>query len=85
MKVFNYKIKDSEGIHARPAGIIVKEAKQFASTVTIEYDGKKADCKKIFAIMGLGVKCNEVISVFIEGEDEEKAAEALKTAVENNL
>ena len=51
---FKYIITDPEGIHARPAGELVKAAKEFNSKITIEKDGKSGDCKKIFSIMALG-------------------------------
>ena len=50
MKEFKYVITDNEGIHARPAGELVKLAKSFESSVMIEKEGKKADCKKIFGL-----------------------------------
>lgn len=53
MKEFKYVITDNEGIHARPAGELVKLAKSFEASVMIEKEGKKADCKKIFGLMGL--------------------------------
>ena len=54
MKEFKYVITDNEGIHARPAGELVKLAKSFEASVMIEKEGKKADCKKIFGLMGIG-------------------------------
>ena len=39
MKEFTYTITDEQGIHARPAGLLVKEAAGFASAITIEKDG----------------------------------------------
>ena len=51
MKEFNYTITDPEGIHMRPAGELVKAAKQFESRITISKDGKTGDCKKVFTIM----------------------------------
>ena len=85
MKSFNYTIKDAQGIHARPAAVLVKEAGRFKSDITIEKDGKKADAKRIFAVMGLGVKSGETITVNIEGEDEDKAASSLQGFLQNNL
>ena len=85
MKEFQYTIKDNEGIHARPAGELVKLAKSFTSSVTVEKDGKTADCKKIFALMGLGVKKDHQITVRIEGEDEASACEAISTFLSANL
>lgn len=85
MQTINYTIKDAEGIHARPAGILVKVAKEYGSSVIMKKGDKQADCKKIFGIMGLCVKCGETISIDIEGEDEEKAAVAVKACLEENL
>ncbi len=56
MKEFTYVITDTEGIHARPAGELVKKAKEFTSSISIFKEGKKADAKKLFGLMGLGVK-----------------------------
>ena len=53
MKEFKYVIKDNEGIHARPAGELVKLAKSFESSVMIEKEGKKADCKRSSALWDL--------------------------------
>ena len=52
MKEFNYVIKDKIGIHARPAGMLVKEIKKIESKITIECNGKTADASKMFNIMG---------------------------------
>ena len=52
MKEFKYVVTDNEGIHARPAGELVKLVKQFESVVTIEKEGKKADCRKLLGSDG---------------------------------
>ncbi len=85
MKKFEYTITDNEGIHARPAGELVKVAKQYTSSVLIGKDGKDVDCKKIFGIMGLGVKKDQVVTFTIEGEDEEQACEAIEKFMSANL
>lgn len=85
MKEFTYVITDNEGIHARPAGELVNLAKTFGSSVTVMKDGKKADAKKIFGLMGLGAKKGHEITVKIEGEDEEAAAAAIETFLKENL
>lgn len=85
MKKFDYTIKDEIGIHARPAGLLVKTAGNFCSSITISKGEKSADAKKLFALMGLGVKCGDTVSVSAEGSDEDKAAEELKSFFENNL
>ncbi len=85
MKTFDYTIQDQQGIHARPAGELVKLAKQFQSKIEIGKDGKSVDCKKIFGIMGLGAKKDHVVTFTIEGEDEEQALEAIQKFMAENL
>ncbi len=85
MKEFTYVITDKEGIHARPAGELVKLAKSYASSVAVIKEGKKADAKKVFGLMGLGVKQGMEITVQVEGEDEDTAVAALETFLKDNL
>ena len=85
MKEFTYTIQDPLGIHARPAGLLVKEAARFTSKSTLVKGAKKGDLKRLFGVMTLGVKKDDVILVTCEGEDEEAAAAALKSFFENNL
>lgn len=85
MKEFKYVIKDAEGIHARPAGLLVKEAASFPCAVTIRKGDKEVDAKRIFGVMGLGAKCGEEITVKVDGEREEEAFETLAKFLEENL
>lgn len=85
MKSFSYVIKDEVGIHARPAGLLVKEAKKYQSKITIAKDGKTAEATKLMALMGLGVKCGDSVEIQVDGADEESACEQIKAFFENNL
>ena len=85
MKEFKYVITDPEGIHARPAGILVKQAAGYQSSVKIAKGEKSADAKRIFGVMGLGVKTGEEITVPVEGADEDTAAAELETFFKENL
>ena len=85
MKEFTYVITDAEGIHARPAGELVKLAKEYNCTVSVIKDGKKVDAKKLFGLMGLGVKQGMEITVQTEGDDEEAASAALDKFLHDNL
>lgn len=85
MKQFTYVITDEAGIHARPAGLLVKEAAKFASTTTIAKGAKKGDLKRIFGVMALGVKKGEEIIVTCDGADEDAAAAALEAFFQANL
>lgn len=85
MKEFNFKVKDELGIHARPAGKLVKTAVEFESEITIECREKTGDAKRIFAVMGLGVRCGDEITFRIEGSDEDEAREKILAFLEENL
>ena len=85
MKEFKYVITDPEGIHARPAGILVKQAAGYQSSVTIAKGEKSADAKRIFGVMGLGVKTGEEVTITVDGADEDTAAAELETFFKENL
>ena len=85
MKEFQYTVKDACGIHARPAGLLVKVAKGFASTATLEKGGKTCDLRKLMALMGMGVKQGDEVTVQVEGPDEDAAFEALEKFFQENL
>lgn len=85
MKQFDYVITDEVGIHARPAGLLVKAAKAVASKVTLTANGKSADASKLIAIMSLGVKKGQNVTVTVEGDDEDAAAESLEKFFKENL
>ena len=84
MKKFEYTVKEASGIHARPAGLLVKAAKELDSTITLEnVAGKAAAATKLMAVMGLGIKQGDVVTV--EGGDEEASATAMKKFFNENL
>ena len=85
MKIFEYTIKDELGIHARPAGLLVKEAKKFESECTITKDGKTKKLAQLMMLMSLGVKQGDTVTVSVDGADEDAAVAALKEFFENNL
>lgn len=85
MKSFEYVIKDEQGIHARPAGILVKEAKKFESRITIQKGDKSVEASKLMALMGMGVKCGDKVIITAEGADEDTAIEQMEAFMKNNL
>ena len=85
MVSFNYVITDEVGIHARPAGLLVKAAKAFSSKVVIKANGKEAEATKLMAIMGLGVKKGAEITVEVTGDDEVTAAAEMEKFFKENL
>lgn len=85
MTEFTYCITDEAGIHARPAGLLVKEADRFVSDVEISIGEREADAKRLFSVMSLGVKKGDTITVRISGEDEAAACDAIRDFFESTL
>lgn len=85
MKEFEFVVTDPQGIHARPAGLLVKDAKKFESNISVFKGARKGDLKKIFTVMALGVKQGESIKVQVEGADEEQAASAVEAFLKENF
>lgn len=85
MKQFSYTITDPEGLHARPAGILAKQCAGYKSTVTLTRGDKSVEAKRIFGLMGMGVKNGEEVVITVEGEDEENAAVELEAFFKENL
>ena len=85
MKEFRYVITDEQGIHARPAGLFVKEAAACECNVTISKEGKEVDAKRILGVMGLGVKKGQEIVWKTDGADEDAAMEKLSAFLKENL
>jgi len=79
MEKFQYTITDELGIHARPAGMLVRLCMSFKSSLTLtNQDGTTASLKRIFTVMGLSVKCGDTVIVTADGEDEKAALETVK-------
>ncbi len=85
MLSFTYTIRDEIGIHARPAGLLVKKVKELDSKVTIRKGEAAAEGARLMAIMAMGIKCNDEVSIEIEGGDEEASLAAVKAFFEENL
>ena len=85
MQTFNYVITDPLGMHARPAGMLVKAVAAYSSQITVTAPTGTADAKRLMALMRLAAKQGMELTVTIEGADEEKAATELKAFLEANL
>ena len=87
MKKINYTVAAESGIHARPVGLLVKQAASFKSDIKIlnEENGKEADLKRLMAVMALGVKQGNSVVVTVEGEDEDEAYTVLESFLKENF
>ena len=85
MKEIKHVINDPLGMHARPAGMLVKAAAPFASKITVTAPTGSADAKRLMALMRLAAKQGMELTVTVEGADEDKAAAELQAFLTANL
>ena len=85
MKEIKHVINDPLGMHARPAGMLVKAVTPFASKITVTAPTGTADGKRLMALMRLAAKQGMELTITVEGPDEEKAAAELQAFLTANL
>ncbi|MBS5934404.1 MAG: HPr family phosphocarrier protein [Clostridiales bacterium] len=68
-----YTIKNEQGLHMRPAGLVTKEMMKFNSDVSFEVNGATINAKSIMNVMAACIKCGTEIEVQCNGADEEAA------------
>ena len=76
-------VKNSTGLHARPATLLVKKASSFKSDVSLEYNGKKANVKSLIGVLSLAVSKDANVTVIASGDDEALAAEEIAKLIAN--
>lgn len=72
MTTFSYTIKDPMGFHARPVGFLAKLVSSQNATVTIQFNEKSADARRLYQVLGLNIKTSDTMMIHIEGENEQE-------------
>lgn len=76
-------IKNTTGLHARPATLLVKKASSFKSDIYLEYGDKKANVKSLIGVLSLGVTKDSTITITASGDDETLAVEEMIKLIES--
>ena len=85
MTELRYILTDELGLHARPAGHLVKEASAYESDIKVGTDAKLVDAKRIMGVMGLALKQGDEMLLTFDGPDEEKALTGMEKFLKSNL
>jgi phosphocarrier protein len=80
-----YEVLNELGLHARVAARVVRECRKFKSSVTVRKDGKAFDLKNVLGVIGCNAKHGDVLTIQIEGEDEQQAAGGLAELFNNKF
>jgi len=71
------QIVNKLGLHARAAAKLVKLSSTFESNIDIEKDSQRVNSKSIMGVMMLAASCGCTVTLYVEGEDEADAMEAI--------
>ncbi len=74
-------ILNNTGLHARPAAQFVEKASSYNSDIYIEYRGEEVNAKSILSLMSLGLKQGSTITLRVNGTDQKRAFQDLKTFI----
>ena len=85
MKEIKYVLKDPLGIHARPAGQMVRLAAKYKCDIMFGSKVKTVNAKRIIGVMALALKQGDEVTLSFIGEDEEEASVAMEQFLEANL
>lgn len=78
-------VTNSQGLHARPADMLVRLATQFDAQIELEKDGERVDGKSILSVMTLGAEQGTQIAIRAIGHDAEEAVGALARLIDSGF
>ena len=76
------EVPNETGLHARPASGLVRLCKTFESKISIVYGEKTIDAKSIIQVLASGIQQHAVVTLNVEGADEEVAGPAVADYIE---
>lgn len=85
MEKLKIKLKNEDGLHARPAALFVQVSSKYDSSLTIEAHGVEVDGKSIIGVMSLGAFYGEEITLTAEGQDAKQMIKELENLIENKF
>ena len=78
-------VLNPDGIHARPAAVLVNGAKKFSSDIRIAKGDREANVKSVVGLMGLGIAGHDTVRLIASGEDARAAVDALAALIRSGL
>jgi phosphocarrier protein HPr len=80
-----YIITAADGIHARPAGTLIKMARKYKSDISMHKGNNPVKLNSMLNILSLGIKGGDTITVIMNGEDEAQAAAEIDSFFNHEL
>ena len=81
----NVTIKNSVGLHARPATFFIQKANSYKSSVWVEREDRRVNAKSLLGVLSLGIVKDMTITLIADGPDEAAALKGLADMIENGF
>lgn len=75
-------VRNAQGLHARPANLLVRAASEFEATIMIGKGSALVDCKSILSLLTLGAAEGTELLVTAEGADAQEAIQSIEELFE---
>ena len=85
MKEIKYVVTDELGVHARPAGLLVRAASKYKCDIKVGNHKRMVDATRIMGVMGLAMKQHDELIMSFDGVDEDVAVAGMETFLKENL
>jgi phosphocarrier protein HPr len=85
MPTITVTLVNKVGLHARPAGTLVRVAKPFPCDIKMSCKGKQANAKSILSILSLGAEGGAEVTIEAVGPEAERALQVLRTLIEDRF
>ncbi len=81
----NITIKNSVGLHARPATFFIQKANSYKCSIWVEKEDCRVNAKSLLGVLSLGITQNTNITIIADGNDEADAIEGLVTLIDGGF
>jgi phosphocarrier protein len=85
MLIKEVTVKNTIGLHARPATFFIQKANDFKSAIYLEYGSKRVNAKSLLGVLSLGIGSGTSINIIVEGIDEKDALTELVSLIEKDF
>ena len=81
----NVTIRNSVGLHARPATYFIQKANSFQCSIWVEKEDRRVNAKSLLGVLSLGIVKGVTFKLIADGADEEEALNGLEELINSNF
>ncbi len=78
-------IRNSVGLHARPATFFIQKANSYKSSIWVEKEDCRVNAKSLLGVLSLGISKDNEITLIADGQDEADAVSGLVELIDSGF